>query len=135
LSAPRYMLDTNIVSDLIRNPAGKAAAKIRKLGDERLCVSIITSAELRFGAVKRGSSRLTMLVDQVLGELEILPFEAPADAAYARIRHALEKSGRPIGPNDLLIAAHAIAVGAVLVTANASEFGRVRGLQVANWLA
>ena len=129
------MLDTNNVSDLIRNPAGKAAAKIRKLGDDRLCVSIITSAELRFGAAKRGSARLTTLVDQILAELEVLPFEAPADAAYARIRHALEKSGTPIGPNDLLIAAHALTVGAVLVTANASEFKRVRGLQVANWLA
>lgn len=129
------MLDTNIVSDLIRNPAGKAAAKIRKLGDDRLCVSIITSAELRFGAAKRGSARLTALVDQVLAELEVLPFEAPADAAYARIRHTLEKSGTPIGPNDLLIAAHALTIGAVLVTGNAREFKRVRGLQVANWLA
>ena len=129
------MLDTNIVSDLIRHPAGKAAAKIRKLGDDRLCVSVITSAELRFGAAKRGSARLTALIDQVLAELEILPFEAPADAAYARIRHALEQSGTPIGPNDLLIAAHALTVGAVLVTANASEFKRVRGLQVVNWLA
>jgi tRNA(fMet)-specific endonuclease VapC len=129
------MLDTNIVSDLIRNPAGKVAKKIRKVGTEGLCVSIITAAELRFGAVKRSSPRLIQLVEQVLDELDILALDVPADAAYGRIRNDLEKAGRPIGPNDLLIAAHASCVGAVLVTANAKEFKRVRDLKVENWLA
>jgi tRNA(fMet)-specific endonuclease VapC len=129
------MLDTNIVSDLIRNPAGKVAKKIRKVGAEGLCVSIITAAELRFGAAKRSSPRLIQLVDQVLDELDILALDVPADAAYGRIRNDLEKAGRPIGPNDLLIAAHASCVGAVLVTANAKEFKRVRDLKVENWLA
>jgi tRNA(fMet)-specific endonuclease VapC len=129
------MLDTNIVSDLIRNPAGKVAKKIRKVGAEGLCVSIITAAELRFGAAKRSSPRLIQLVEQVLDELDILALDVPADAAYGRIRNDLEKAGRPIGPNDLLIAAHASCVGAVLVTANAKEFKRVRDLKVENWLA
>jgi tRNA(fMet)-specific endonuclease VapC len=135
MTTPRYMLDTNIVSDLIRNPAGKAAKKLRKVGTDGLCVSIITSAELRFGAQKRGSSRLTDLVDQILGEIDILPLDLPADAEYARIRNDLERKGTPIGPNDLLIAAHACAVGATLVTGNAAEFKRVRGLKVENWLS
>lgn len=129
------MLDTNIVSDLIRNPAGKVAKKIRKVGAEGLCVSIITAAELRFGAAKRSSPRLIQLVEQVLDELDILALDVPADAAYGRIRNDLEKAGRPIGPNDLLIAAHASCVGAVLITANAKEFKRVRDLKVENWLA
>jgi tRNA(fMet)-specific endonuclease VapC len=135
VSTPRYMLDTNVVSDLIRNPAGRVAKRIRKLGAEGLCVSIITSAELRFGCAKRNSPRLTQLVEQVLNELDILPLESPADTEYARIRHDLEKKGVPIGPNDLLIAAHACAVDATLVTANAKEFKRVSGLKVENWLS
>jgi tRNA(fMet)-specific endonuclease VapC len=128
------MLDTNIVSDLIRNPLGKVAKRLKKAGDEGLCVSIITAAELRFGAAKRGSPRLSERIEQVLSELDVLPFSVPADATYAGIRLALEQAGEPIGPNDLLIAAHAQTAGAVLVTANAREFRRVRGLKVENWL-
>jgi tRNA(fMet)-specific endonuclease VapC len=130
----RYMLDTNIVSDLIRNPAGKAAKRSQKVGDDALCVSIITAAELRFGAAHRASPRLTERVEQLLGELTVVAFKEPADAAYAGIRLALQQAGQPIGPNDLLIAAHAMTVGAVLVTANDREFRRVRGLKVENWL-
>ena len=133
--APRYMLDTNIVSDLIRHPDGKVANKIRKLGADGLCLSIITAAELRFGAAKRRSPHLSERVENILGEIDILPFAAPADQNYARIRNDLEAAGQPIGPNDLLIAAHAVSVGAILVTGNTKEFKRVRGMKVENWLA
>ncbi len=129
------MLDTNIVSDLLRNPTGKVEKKIRKVGVAAICVSIITASELRFGCTKRNSPRLTKLVEQLLGELDVVAFDSPADADYAAIRNDLERAGRPIGPNDLLIAAHARSLGAVLVTANAKEFGRVHGLKIANWLA
>jgi tRNA(fMet)-specific endonuclease VapC len=129
------MLDTNIVSDLIRNPQGKSARRIRKIGIDGLCVSIITSAELRFGCVKRGSPRLSKLVEQVLDEIETLPLDVPVDREYAAIRNDLEKAGKLIGPNDLLIAAHARAIGAILVSANASEFKRVSGLKTENWVA
>jgi tRNA(fMet)-specific endonuclease VapC len=135
MTTSRYMLDTNIISDLIRHPAGRAANRIRKMGTEGMCVSIITAAELRFGIAKRGSVRLTELVEQVLSEIEVLPLASPADGVYARIRNELEKAGKPIGPNDLLIAAHALTLGAILVTANAIEFGRVPELKVENWLA
>ena len=135
MTAPRYMLDTNIVSDLIRNPAGKAAARLRAIGDARLTVSIITAAELRFGAAKSGSPRLLSRVETILAALDVLPFDVPADAEYAAVRVELEASGRPIGPNDLLIAAHARSLGTTIVTANAAEFSRVRGLAVENWLA
>lgn len=132
---PRYMLDTNIVSDFIRNPEGKVAHHIAKVGDEGLVVSIITAAELRFGAAKRGSSRILSRVEQALERLPALPFEAPSDVVYAGIRTELEAAGTPIGPNDLLIGAHALALGATLVTANVGEFSRIHGLHVENWLA
>ncbi len=129
------MLDTNIVSDLIRNPAGKAAARLRTIGDAGLAVSIITAAELRFGAAKSGSPRLLSRIEAILNALDVLPFDVAADAEYASIRVELEASGQPIGPNDLLIAAHARSLGTTIVTANAAEFSRVRGLAVENWLA
>jgi tRNA(fMet)-specific endonuclease VapC len=131
---PRYVLDTNIVSDLVRNPGGKAAARLRAVGDHGLAVSIITAAELRFGAAKSGSPRLLPRVEAILDTLDVLPFDVPADAEYANIRVELEALGKPIGPNDLLIAAHARSLGTTIVTANATEFSRVRGLNVENWL-
>lgn len=131
----RYMLDTNVISDLIRNPQGRCAKRIAKAGEDRICTSIIVAAKLRYGCAKRGSQRLTKAVDDLLAEIDVLPFEAPADAEYGSIRAALEMAGKPIGGNDLLIAAHACAVGATVVSANAGEFKRVRGLKVENWLA
>jgi len=128
------MLDTNIVSDLVRNPDGKAGARLRALGDHGLAVSIITAAELRFGAANSGSSRLLSRIEAILDTLDVLPFDVPADAEYANIRVELEASGRPIGPNDLLIAAHARSLRTTIVTANATEFSRVRGLNIENWL-
>jgi len=130
----RYMLDTNIVSDLIRNPQGKAAVRITKAGEDTICTSIIVAAELRYGCAKSGSPRLRKAVEDLLGEIEILPFDPPADADYGEIRAALETAGRLIGGNDMLIAAHARATGATLVTANIDEFKRVRDLKLENWL-
>lgn len=130
----RYMLDTNIISDLIRNPRGKAAKRIARVGDAAICTSIIVAAELRYGAAKSGSPRIAKAVENLLGEIEVLPFDAPADADYGVLRVALEEAGTPIGSNDLLIAAHARAAGAIVVTANLAEFKRVRGLKVENWL-
>ena len=131
----RYLLDTNIISDLIANPQGKAAKRIAKVGEDRICTSIIVAAELRYGCAKRGSRRLLKAVEDLLAELDVLPFDVPADAEYGAIRGALETAGKPIGGNDLLIAAHAKATGATVVTANADEFRRIRGLKVENWLA
>lgn len=131
----RYMLDTNIISDLIRNPQGKAAKRIAKVGEDNICTSIIVAAELRYGCAKSGSDRLLRVVEDLLGEIDVLPLEIPADSEYGGIRAELEAAGRPIGGNDLLIAAHAYATGAIIVTANADEFKRVRGLKVENWLA
>jgi tRNA(fMet)-specific endonuclease VapC len=131
----RYMLDTNIISDLIRNPQGKAAKRIAKVGEDNICTSIIVAAELRYGCAKSGSKQLLKAVEDLLDEIAVLPLDIPADAEYGGIRSELEAAGKPIGSNDLLIAAHAYATGATIVTANTAEFKRIRGLTVENWLA
>jgi tRNA(fMet)-specific endonuclease VapC len=89
---------------------------------------------LRYGAQKKGSASLAAQLEAVLGALAILPFEPPADAAYGLIRARLERLGTPIGGNDLLIAAQAIALGLTIVTDNEAEFARVEGLKWENWL-
>jgi tRNA(fMet)-specific endonuclease VapC len=133
----RYLLDTNILSDLIRNPQGSVANKIAALSaDERdaLATSVIVAAEMRYGAAKKRSPNLSSRVDQVLEAVDILPFEPEADRHYGFIRVALEEMGTVIGANDLLIAAHAIALDAVLISDNVREFERVPGLRIENWL-
>jgi tRNA(fMet)-specific endonuclease VapC len=130
----RYLLDTNIVSDLVRNPQGKVAQHIRKVGEAQVCTSIIVAAELRYGAAKKVSPRLLTQLEAVLGALEVLPFETPADAAYGSLRTRLEQAGRPIGANDLLIAAQALALGYTIITDNEKEFARVEDLRRENWL-
>ena len=130
----RYLLDTNVVSDLVRNPQGRAAEHIRRVGEEQVCTSIIVAAELRYGAAKKGSPRLARQLDAVLGALDVLPLAAPADTAYGEIRTRLEQTGRPIGGNDLLIAAQTIALGYTIVTDNEAEFARIDALLRENWL-
>ncbi|MBW9086679.1 type II toxin-antitoxin system VapC family toxin [Rhizobium wenxiniae] len=129
-----YLLDTNVISDLIRNPSGRAATRVVGLSEGELRTSIIVAAELRYGVAKKGSQRLADLVDSVLADFEILPWEAPADMHYASVRHGLSRSGLLIGDMDMLIAAHALSLDAVLVTDNEREFSRVSGLKVENWL-
>ena len=130
----RYLLDTNILSDLIRRPAGPVASRIAEAGEASVCTSIVVAAELRYGAAKSDSRRLQGRVDLLLSAIEILPLESPADRRYTEVRHHLAGRGMPIGPNDLLIAAHALAADLTLVTANTREFERVRSLRVENWL-
>ena len=130
----RYLLDTNIVADLVRNPQGRVAERIREVGEMNVCTSIIVAAELRYGAAKKGSPRLSAQLEAVLGALDVLPFEVPADAAYGRLRARLERAGQPIGANDLLIAAHAVAFGHALITANERDFRRIKNLRCENWL-
>src|ERR1700685_58317 len=130
----RYLLDTNIVSDLVRNPRGKVAQHIAKVGEAQVCTSIIVAAELRYGAAKKGSPRLSSQLEAVLGALEVLPFEPPADTAYGLLRARLELAGRPIGAAESLIAAQTLALDFTIVTDNEKEFARVKDLRLENWL-
>jgi tRNA(fMet)-specific endonuclease VapC len=131
----RYLLDTNIVSNLIRQPAGPVAQRIAEQGEESVCISVVVAAELRYGAEKSGSLALRTRNELLLSALPVLPLEPPVDAVYGRLRHHLTMTGHPIGPNDLLIAAHALTMEMTLVTANTREFERVPGLSIENWLA
>lgn len=131
---PRYLLDTNILSDLVRHPQGRIATCIAQVGERAVCTSMIVASELRFGAAKRNASKLTAQVEAILAAIDIRPFDTPADREYAKLRLHLEQAGTPIGPNDMLIAAHALATESTLVTANTGEFSRVPGLAVKNWL-
>jgi tRNA(fMet)-specific endonuclease VapC len=130
----RYLLDTNVVSDLVVDPFGRVAKHIRKVGETKVCTSIIVAAELRCGAAKRASAKLSQQLKVVLHALEIVALDWPVDEVYGSIRAKLEKAGKPNGGNDLLIAAQAIALDCTLVSANEREFSRIDGLVRENWL-
>lgn len=130
----RYLLDTNILADLVRNPQGRVASRIREVGEAQVCTSIVVAGELRYGAAKRGSQRLSKQLDAILSVIEVLPLETPADETYGELRVKLELAGTPIGGNDLLIAAQAMALECTVVTDNEREFRRVVGLACENWL-
>ncbi|HEV2676045.1 MAG TPA: type II toxin-antitoxin system VapC family toxin [Aliidongia sp.] len=130
----RYLLDTNIISDLVRNPAGRIAQQIELIGEAQVCTSIIVASELRYGTTRKASPKLMAQLEIVLSGFEILPLEAPADAIYGAIRTQLERSGTPVGGNDMFIAAHAMALGYTVVTDNEREFSRIEGLNHENWL-
>jgi tRNA(fMet)-specific endonuclease VapC len=129
-----FLLDTNIVSNLIREPQGRIADRIKIIGESNICTSIVVAAELRYGATKKASRRLTEQVEAVLTAIDTLPFDSPADEIYGSIRAQLELAGTPIGGNDLIIAAQAVALDLTLVTDNDKEFSRIGGLRVENWL-
>lgn len=129
-----YLLDTNILSDLIRHPDGLVARRVEQVGQKEIFTSIIVAAELRYGCAKKGSAKLLERVQGLLETIPVLSLDMPTDAQYGLIRAELEAAGQPIGMNDLLIASHALALGLTLVTDKTSEFSRVRGLKVENWL-
>lgn len=129
-----WMLDTNILSSLIKNPRGPLVERIAASGRDSLCTSIVVACELRFGALRRGSALLQARVDEMLSNVNVLALDRDADRHYADIRHTLEMQSTPIGNHDLFIAAHARSRGVTLVTHNLGEFQRVPGLLVEDWL-
>ena len=135
MAEPTWMLDTNTLSDLIRNPREALVQRLSSMEPDAVATSIVVACELRFGARRKGSDALTSRVEQLLGALTVLPFDEPADQHYADIRAALERAGTPIGNHDLFIAAHARSRGMTLVTHNTRDFERVSGLSVEDWMA
>ena len=131
---PGYLLDTNIISALVREPHGKLAQRIARAGERQVRTNIIVAAELRFGAVRRNSPRLTMAIESMLNELVVEPLEPPTDRVYAQLRAKLERDGALIGGDDMLIAAHCMALDCTLVSDNEREFARVADLRLENWL-
>lgn len=130
-----YLLDTNVLSDIVRRPRGKIGKRILQVGTNSVATNVIVAGELRFGALKNVRPGLAARIEEVLGLVSILPLNENASRAYGEIRVELERLGTPISANDLWIAAHARAEGLTLVTANEREFARVTGLRIENWLA
>ncbi|WP_019918733.1 type II toxin-antitoxin system VapC family toxin [Methyloversatilis discipulorum] len=135
MAQPLWMLDTNALSELIRDPRGPVMQRLSDVAPDVVCTSIVVACELRFGAQRKGSAVLTERVDALLDAMVVLPLDEPADAHYADIRATLERAGTPIGSHDMLIAAHARSRALTLVTHNLREFQRVPGLKVEDWLA
>lgn len=134
----KYLLDTNIISNMMRDANGMAARRFESVAKEvalpYLCTSVVVECELRFGMARKPNPRLDLAYDRVMPSLEILPLSSEVADHYAQVRTALERLGTPIGPNDTLIAAHALALDCTLVTGNEAQFRRVPGLRVENWL-
>jgi len=131
----RYMLDTCICIAVIRNRNLKIFTRMAKCGKGEIGISVITLAELSYGVEKSAKpGQNAIALNEFCAPLEIWPFDMDATAHYGRIRAALEKKGETIGPLDMLIAAHALSAGCVLVSDNEREFRRVKGLKVENWI-
>lgn len=139
MAQPLWMLDTNALSELIRDPRGPVIQRLSDVAPDVVCTSIVVACELRFGAQRKGSAVLTERVNALLDAMVVLPFDEPADEHYADIRATLERAGTPAGTpissHDLLIAAHARSRALTLVTHNLREFQRVPGLKVEDWRA
>jgi tRNA(fMet)-specific endonuclease VapC len=112
----RRVLDTNILSELIKNPHGDVAQRVLGFDPDDVCTSAIAAAELRYGAAKKRDTKLTREVQELLSEIEVLPFDFEAAQAYGKLRAALEANGKQLSPNDTLIAAHVAALDGTLVT-------------------
>jgi len=134
MNVVRYLLDTNILSVLVRQPHHDLTRRIRQVGENQICTSIVVAAELRYGGRKSGSESLQAAIGDVLSVIQVLDLDEPTDRCYADLRHQLTKNGNMIGPNDLWIAAHALSRSLIVVTANTREFSRVPGLLVENWI-
>jgi tRNA(fMet)-specific endonuclease VapC len=129
-----FLLDTNACVDYFKGRYPKVVARIQASSPEELFVSSVVVAELRYGADHSARRRANHArIDAFVEEIEVLDFDLEAAAAYGRVRARLEEGGTPIGPNDMLIAAHAVSARLTVVTDNTAEFRRVKGLKVANW--
>jgi tRNA(fMet)-specific endonuclease VapC len=134
LVTTRYLLDTNICVYIINRRPPHVFDHFVCLQIGEIAISSITGAELAFGVAKSGSTRNQEAMNKFLAPLDILPFDAEAMRRYGPLRSELERQGRPIGALDMLIAAHALALGCTLVTNNTREFERVPGLRLENWV-
>ncbi len=131
---PRFMLDTDISSYILRDRPAVVGKRLRRVRGADVCVSVITEAELQYGVRLAGSdNEMQRDVDDFLRRLDVLLWDSAAAAEYAEIRSDLDGRDTPIGNMDLMIAAHARSLGATLVTNNERHFRRVSGLRVENW--
>ena len=130
---PRYLLDTNTVSYAVKGNVASVRERLQKAPVSNVAISVITEAELRFGVAKYPeATRLKVIVEEFLSFVDIRAWDSEAARQYATVRAAVERAGQPMGNLDIMIAAHAIALGAVLVSGD-RVFRRVKGLKIENW--
>jgi tRNA(fMet)-specific endonuclease VapC len=129
-----YLLDTNIISDVAHNPAGPVGKRLNKINPEMVVSSVVVAAEIWYGVENNPSYRSRARTEAFLENLNVVAMEPEVAKIYGKIRAHLKKAGVELGPNDLLIAAHALSLGAILVTGDDRAFSRVPGLNVENWL-
>ena len=130
----RYLLDTNVCVDYLNGRYPSVTERLQRSRPADVCTSAIVAAELRYGAEKSNHRRQNLArLDHFLAEVAVIDFDAGASEIYGRLRSSLERDGTIIGPNDMLIAAHAVSLRTTLVTDNVKEFSRVRGLRLENW--
>lgn len=130
-----YLLDTNIVSFHIRKSSAALERRLRRTKAAHVALSVVTEMELRYGIARNPRLRIAALVEELLAGLSVLPLTSEVARVYGRIRAELDRAGKPIGPLDLMIAAHALATRRTLVTNNTREFERVPGLRCVDWSA
>jgi len=128
----RFMLDTDTVSLWLKGEE-KVQEKLVSLPPEQVCISVITLAELRYGARRRKSRRLSQLITTFAETVEVMPIGIPVAERFGEVLHHLSSKGVRIGPLDTLLAAHALAEGLTFVTNNTKHFRRVPGLRIENW--
>jgi tRNA(fMet)-specific endonuclease VapC len=130
----KFMLDTNICIYIIRQKPQNVLKHFNKYSPGEIGISSVTLAELQYGVAK---SRYVQNNQEALREfilpLEVAPFEDEAAKVYGSVRAGLEASGKPVGSMDMLIGAHALSLGVILVTNNTKEFRRIKGLKIADW--
>lgn len=129
-----HLLDTNICIYIINVRPPQVLAKFREHPPGTVAISTVTACELAFGVAKSQSERNHRALQMFMAPLEILPFDESVVWQYAQIRSDLERQGQPIGALDMMIAAHALALSAILVTNNTKEFSRVADLKIENWV-
>jgi len=133
--AAAYLLDTNIVSFHIRKSSKALERRLRRTKAAHVALSVVTEMELRYGIARNPRLRIAPLVEELLAGLTVLPLTSEVARVYGRVRAELDRAGTPIGPLDLMIAAHALAARRTLVTNNIREFERVAGLRCVDWSA
>lgn len=131
--AIRYLLDTNVVGFHIRESSSALRRRLRRIDASSVALSVVTEMEIRYGLARNPGLRIASLVEAFLAGMTILPLDSEVASTYAQVRAHLESKGTPIGPLDLMIGAHAVSIGATLVTNNVKEFRRIRGLRVVDW--